>query len=582
MTLAEKFGNYGGGLVQVVRRFPIPVFASVLLCAYQLWHTVNWFDFATLIVKVGSAGFFASGAGHLFAEGRAWQKPANLALALIFGFVAVGLMYFTIATQSASLFFIGGSVLALMIAAHLRHSVNQGALWLFELRFFLAALLAAIAGLVFGLGLSAIVKGLNFLFDTQLSDTSYSNIWVVALTLVGPLYGLTLIPQKLDEVIDIASHKGNLLERGVSVLVNYIMVPLTLIYALILHAYAIKIVILGKLPHGEISTIVSLFAVGGTLTWLLGWPWRETGTKLLRWFMGGWFWLLPVPVLLLVIAIWRRISDYGVTPKRYGIMLLAIWAAFIFAYLLLRKSRADMRLVLGAASALLLLGSFGPQGAFGTTAASQFARLQTLLERDGIQENGKVLAKPPLMVTADQNQAQSMLFALASVDGLPKTAVWFDEPPKLLPDEVDQKWKIVDGVLQKLGGASFASKLNDSFNFVGLGTVDMLWPSKTRLVGPTSLAAFPPMSSPLVPAPNLAVDVVKNDLAVSHDGIVSHIGIGELTQRLYSASQQHTQTRPALEVVLDSHVSLLVTNAIGRSGDAPDLDSMTFWIVQHD
>ena len=66
-----------------------------------------------------------------------------------------------------------------------------------------------------------------------------------------------------------------MLERGVSVLVNYVLVPVIFIYAVILHAYAVKIALEQSLPEGQIATIVTIFALGGTGAWLIAWPWRE-------------------------------------------------------------------------------------------------------------------------------------------------------------------------------------------------------------------------------------------------------------------------------------------------------------------
>ncbi len=60
------------------------------------------------------------------------------------------------------------------------------------------------------------------------------------------------------------------------------LVSPTLAYALILHAYAVKIIVSGSLPKGQVATMVSIFAVAGTGAWLIAWPWRETGTRLLR------------------------------------------------------------------------------------------------------------------------------------------------------------------------------------------------------------------------------------------------------------------------------------------------------------
>ena len=203
--------------------------------------------------------------------------------------------YFTKVFDSNLLFLFAGLIPVLMIAPYLKDNAKQGALWLFNLRFGLAVLLSIIVAALFAAGLSAIVESLNFLFDASLPNNLHEHIWSTAASLIAPIYGLSLMPKNLDEEVDIAGQKDTLLARGVSVLVNYVLVPVILIYALILHAYAVKIALEQNLPEGQIATIVTIFALGGTGAWLIAWPWREEGTRLLRWFMRGWFWLTIVP-----------------------------------------------------------------------------------------------------------------------------------------------------------------------------------------------------------------------------------------------------------------------------------------------
>ena len=47
--------------------------------------------------------------------------------------------------------------------------------------------------------------------------------------------------------------------------------------------------------------------------------------------MRHWFWLTVAPLALLVIAVWRRVSDYGVTPDRYWLALIALWLLILVA-----------------------------------------------------------------------------------------------------------------------------------------------------------------------------------------------------------------------------------------------------------
>ena len=265
--------------------------------------------------------------------------------------------------------------------------------------------MAVIVGLIFGGGLSAIIESLNFLFNADLPSRLHEHVWVTAAALIAPIYGLSLVPTRLDEELTLTGERDTLLERGVSVLVNYVLVPIVVVYTVILHAYAVKILLDGALPEGQIGLMVTIFALGGTATWLIAWPWRETGTWVLRFFMRFWFWFTIVPVILLAIAIWERVSTYGVTPDRYGIVIVAVWLAIVTLYLAIRRNRADMRVLLGSIALLLLIGSTGPWGANSVSISSQFARLVGFHESEKLlTPDGKIVDPVPKLSDQGRNE----------------------------------------------------------------------------------------------------------------------------------------------------------------------------------
>jgi hypothetical protein len=63
--------------------------------------------------------------------------------------------------------------------------------------------------------------------------------------------------------------------------------------------------------------------------------------------LAHWVWLALMPVLLLFLAAYARISAYGLTEQRYLIVLIGVWA-FVLAFLRIwRPERFDLRLVPG-------------------------------------------------------------------------------------------------------------------------------------------------------------------------------------------------------------------------------------------
>lgn len=575
MGLAARLDRFIPDLSSVVKRFPIPVAISI-----ALWIYLNAVSFGSAsnddeIIAAAAVAFFAAGSASLFAEGRKLRPAMGIMLGVGAGLVLGIIGYFTEVFSTHLLFLFGGLIPLLMISPFLHGDAKQGALWLFNLRLGLAALLAIVVGLLFALGLSAIVEALRVLFALDPGGNPHERIWLTALALVGPLYGLSLLPKVLDEEVDITVQKGSLLERGVSVLVNYILVPVILVYAAILHAYAVKIALDGELPKGQIATMVSIFAVGGTAAWLVAWPWREHGTRLLRLFMRFWFFLLAVPAVLLMIAIWRRLSDYGVTPDRYGIVLVAVWVAALTAYLAIRRNRADMRAILGGAGVLLLVGSVGPFGAYGLTIESQFARLTALLERNGILKDGAITFPGKLLEGGAAGDGYSIIYALRDAGGLQRLAPWFAGDEKNPFTENATDWSIAQGVTERLGFAQ-SSTAYDGLSFTANVPAAISVPAAARVVGP--IQAFQRYEGADPQKPMTAM-FDKTTLTIRLEAETYEIPLADLLAKAKANLSSNGAIQPAIALDFEPGITLVIDSLYANLNQSPPLGSMRFWLI---
>ncbi|HEX2522765.1 MAG TPA: DUF4153 domain-containing protein [Terriglobia bacterium] len=112
---------------------------------------------------------------------------------------------------------------------------------------------------------------------------------------------------------------------GFRMFVQFILLPLVTLYVLILYSYLVKILLTREWPRGTIGWLVSIVAVFGMLALLLVHPLRShPGHRWIqlysRLFYAG---LFPLIVLLLM-AIWRRVSEYGLTEDRYFLTTLTL------------------------------------------------------------------------------------------------------------------------------------------------------------------------------------------------------------------------------------------------------------------
>ena len=430
MSLAGRLSRLVPDLSETLARFPIPALVSVLLFIYaQLDIVENVSDgylAGNYVYLGGAAAFLASGAAHYFGMSRNMPRLVEIILAMAAALIAGGLAYWDASLGTSHMFLFAGLAPLLMIAGFLRKDAKQGALWLFNLRLGLAILLAIVVGLIFAGGVSAIIESLKFLFNVDLPWRAHEHVWTTAMMLIAPIYGLALAPTRLDEEVTLAQTRDTLIERGVSVLVNYVLVPIAVIYTLILHAYAVKILLNGVLPEGQIGIMVTIFALGGTASWLVAWPWRDTGTWLLRFFMRFWFWFTIVPAILLVVATWERIATYGVTPERYGIAIVVLWLALVTLYLAIRRNRADMRVLLGSFAILVLIGSAGPWGAINISIGSQFGRLVGYLNSEKLlTPEGKVVEQIPRLSDEGKREIDAILGALNYMGGIDRVKPFF-------------------------------------------------------------------------------------------------------------------------------------------------------------
>ena len=577
MGLAARLEKLVPDLAAALMRFPVSTAISILLFAYANIVAVGGnFDDNGYVIAGVAAAFIASGAAHLFAEGHGVSRITGILISVASAVIAAALGYFTKVFDTNLLFLFAGLIPVLMIAPHLKDDARQGAIWLFNLRLGLAALLAVIVAALFAAGLSAIVEALNFLFDAGIDSNLHEHIWGTAASLIAPIYGLSLMPRDLGEEVDITSQKDTLLARGVSVLVNYVLVPVIVVYAVILHAYAVKIALEKNLPKGQIATMVTIFALGGTGAWLIAWPWREAGTRVLRWFIAGWFWLTIIPAILLAIAIWRRITDYGVTPDRYGILLVAIWVACLTAYLAYRRNRADMRAILGGIAILLLVGSVGPMGANGLTISSQLTRFAKFLEANGLVIAGKAVTPSAKLPSEAVIQGYSFLGTLQNVDGLDRLRPWFEGTEKdPFENSSSSRWQLSSDIATFLG-FQVAEIIPAYVSFTSNVPVSLALTAGKRLVGPLQAIQN---YNPATEQPAMTALFDSTTLTIRLETATYQVPLKELLEKTKARLSSDANKQAAISFEIAPGVTVVIDSIYGNLNGSPPLGSARFWLI---
>ena len=176
-------------------------------------------------------------------------------------------------------------------------------------------------GLVSGL-VAAILASISTLFNIDFSEWFQKHLYSSITAFCLPLFFLVF--QQRQENTKMT------LNRSFDILVNFILAPALMIFTALLYAYVGKIILAGALPKGMVSNIALPYLVGGLGVYAL----RSISVKA-NWesFFKFFPYLSIVPIVLLWLAIDRRISAYAWTEQR--IYLVALASAITIAYTIL-------------------------------------------------------------------------------------------------------------------------------------------------------------------------------------------------------------------------------------------------------
>lgn len=395
--MAKKPGDFSvrdqlAGLVRAPLRFPVTLACAVGWAGITITreHFGSWVDYqlVELIQVYLLLGFFASLSATLFAEGRGWPVWRRLLLSAGGAGLAFLIAYLGStgknAYESPAFLFMGpGLVLLMIVAPYLRRGAENHLIWNFNLHSWTSAAFGLLVALVVGTGGAAALGALEVLFGLNIHSDWYGDVWIVSMSVIWPWQTLAGVPGGFDDAEKDAS------PRWVEYLVSWLLMPLGLIYLALLYAFAVKITVQWSLPQGQVGWLVGGFAGFGLAVWHAAHPLRETGNRLVRAYFKYFHFALVVPVLLLAVGTGARVAEYGITEKRYGLVVLTLWLAGITASGIWRRA-PRLNIAPVSFAVLLILAAFGPWGASSVSIGSQLRHLESLLTEAGVMVDGKV------------------------------------------------------------------------------------------------------------------------------------------------------------------------------------------------
>ena len=339
--------------------------------------------------------------------------------------VALAIIFAAIAWFSKDLRFnlpmaIGAVLLILGNMVIWRKSRDDLHVWDFTHKIWTGAVFATVGSIIFTLGVFAIQAALKSLFGVNINELTERLILPVGLGFLAPLYWLSTVPKTGESYEDLYENPG-FVSKAVAFMGTWLLSPLTLIYALILIAYGLKIIMAGSLPKGEIAQLTTPFLLVGTLTWLVLEPPFIKDKALAKLFRRLWFPLSIPAAIMLAISIGVRIGEYGFTPERLALLMAVIWALGLGLWFTIGpKAKRDIRFIPGSAALLLAVGAFGIEWLSVTNQKSR--ALQGLKAANIMSDAGVIRALKDIKIT-DADAARKAKGALSYLTRQGETSI---------------------------------------------------------------------------------------------------------------------------------------------------------------
>jgi hypothetical protein len=250
---------------------------------------------------------------------------------------------------------------------------ETSAFWQYNRRLFESFLRAALFSAVLFVGLAVALGALDKLFGMHVPGDSYAKLFFSMAFLVHPWIFLAGVPDDVEE-LEFRSYP-----RALKIFTQYVLTPLVAVYLVILVLYLGKIVVTSQWPSGWIGYLVTSVSVAGLLGFLLVHPLRSLPEEgWIRLYARGLFIGLIPAAIMLLLALWKRVEPYGLTPLRTLGLLLGVWLLGI-AVLYAVSRNTSIRTIPLSLAAVLAVFFGGPMGVRQLSIRSQADRLSKLL-----------------------------------------------------------------------------------------------------------------------------------------------------------------------------------------------------------
>jgi len=372
---------------------------------------------------------------RLFGESRGWSKTTQSKVALV-GLAALVVYYAILPfpVKGADVFryfqLLAAAHLLVAFAPFVGRATGENGFWQYNRVLLLRIALAALYSAVLYIGLSLAIAAIENLLGFDLNEMIYAQLWFGIVFVYGTWFFLAGIPEDIAALEAVHEYP-----TGLRIFTQYVLIPLVVVYLVILYAYMVKILVEWKLPEGWVGYPVIGVAVTGMLALLLVHPIRDKAENAwISTYARYFYWALFPLIGLISVAIATRIDAYGITERRYAVVIATVWLLGIALYFSFRRKR-DIRVIPITLCLGTLLTAFGPWSATSVSRNSQVHRLQDILTREDVLVDGALNRTPKAVAFETEAEISNIVRYLDNTHGLSSIRAWYADSERL-PDDL--------------------------------------------------------------------------------------------------------------------------------------------------
>lgn len=348
---------------------------------------------AFVLIKLGLT--FSLGISLQFALKMFSQRIKNGVIWQFLGFLFLVLYYFIFPTNEKdfsefyAFIIVPAFLLSHLLVAFIAFTKKENSelnFWQYNKNLFVNLFLTAVfTGVLIGgveLAILAVQELFNVDFDGKVYVETFFGLAIFGSTFIFLLFN--------ESGLDYLEKEGSY-PVVLKFFTQFILIPLLIIYVVILYFYCAKIAINWELPRGWVSYLVLAYSIVGILALLLVHPLKELKVKSWIVVFSKLFYYTLIPlIVLLFVAIFTRVLQYGYTEPRYFVLLISLWLTTVVLYFVFYKKSSIKFIPISLFFYGLFALVFPYLNAFSVSKRSQEKELMEVLTTNKLLVNNKI------------------------------------------------------------------------------------------------------------------------------------------------------------------------------------------------